>query len=142
MTARPLETGMPFTVKTYDIDFAGIVSNIVYIRWLEDLRLQILADHYPLEAQLAQGTGPVLVKTEIVYRRPIRIQDRPTGRMWVESMGRAKWVLRAEFFVGEELAATAEQTGYFVAYDTMRPIPIPEPLREEFRRASAATQRN
>ena len=27
-----------FRVMTYDIDFAGIVSNISYIRWLEDLR--------------------------------------------------------------------------------------------------------
>jgi acyl-CoA thioester hydrolase len=30
-------------IRTYDIDFAGIVSNIVYIRWLEDLRIQMLA---------------------------------------------------------------------------------------------------
>jgi len=27
-------------IKTYDIDFAGIVSNIVYVRWLEDLALR------------------------------------------------------------------------------------------------------
>jgi acyl-CoA thioester hydrolase len=27
-----------FRVNTYGIDFAGIVSNISYIRWLEDLR--------------------------------------------------------------------------------------------------------
>ena len=29
----------PLPIRTYDIDFAGIVSNIVFIRWLEDLRL-------------------------------------------------------------------------------------------------------
>src|SRR3989304_9533031 len=87
MASRPFETEIPFSVKTYDIDFAGLVSNIVYIRWLEDLRLQILAVHYLLDVQLAQGTGPVLVKTEIVYRRPSRIQERPTGRVWGGSMG-------------------------------------------------------
>ena len=27
----------PLPIRTYDIDFAGIVSNIVFIRWLEDL---------------------------------------------------------------------------------------------------------
>jgi len=27
-----------FRVMTYDIDFAGVVSNITYTRWLEDLR--------------------------------------------------------------------------------------------------------
>ena len=30
---------MPLKVQGYDIDVAGIVSNIVYVRWLEDLRL-------------------------------------------------------------------------------------------------------
>ena len=25
----------PLPIRTYDIDFAGIVSNIVFIRWLE-----------------------------------------------------------------------------------------------------------
>jgi acyl-CoA thioester hydrolase len=32
----------PLPIRTYDIDFAGIVSNIVFIRWLEDLRLALL----------------------------------------------------------------------------------------------------
>ena len=30
----------PLPIRTYDIDFARIVSNIVFIRWLEDLRLR------------------------------------------------------------------------------------------------------
>jgi len=34
-------------VATYDIDFAGIVSNISYIRWLEDLRLAWLEKYFP-----------------------------------------------------------------------------------------------
>ncbi len=35
---RVMEVNLSFPVRTYDIDFAGVVSNIVYIRWLEDLR--------------------------------------------------------------------------------------------------------
>ena len=38
----------PLPIRTYDIDFAGIVSNIVFIRWLEDLRLGLLDQAYPL----------------------------------------------------------------------------------------------
>lgn len=37
---RTLNLDMPITVKTYDIDFMGIVSNISYVRWMEDLRLK------------------------------------------------------------------------------------------------------
>ena len=38
----------PLPIRTYDIDFAGIVSNIVFIRWLEDLRLGLMDQAYPL----------------------------------------------------------------------------------------------
>jgi len=39
---RRFETKMTIRVATYDIDYANHVSNIVYFRWLEDLRLQLL----------------------------------------------------------------------------------------------------
>jgi len=42
---RTLNIDLPITVKTYDIDFMGIVSNISYVRWMEDLRLQFLDIH-------------------------------------------------------------------------------------------------
>jgi acyl-CoA thioester hydrolase len=51
---------LAFPVKTYDVDFAGIVSNIVYVRWLEDLRLELLARTCPLARLVAEGIGPVL----------------------------------------------------------------------------------
>ncbi len=37
-----IERDLP--IRTYDIDFAGIVSNIVYVRWLEDLRLAMMEE--------------------------------------------------------------------------------------------------
>jgi acyl-CoA thioester hydrolase len=49
---HPFEVEIPLPVRTYDIDFAGIVNNIVYIRWLEDLRLEMLARYFPLADQL------------------------------------------------------------------------------------------
>ncbi len=54
---RPLEVELVLPVKTYDIDFAGIVSNIVYIRWLEDLRLEILDAYLPLQKMLEDGAN-------------------------------------------------------------------------------------
>lgn len=43
---RPFELEIVLSVQTYDIDFAGIVSNIVYVRWLEDMRLKIMENIY------------------------------------------------------------------------------------------------
>ena len=54
MKQKPLEINLELPIKTYDIDFAGIVSNIVYIRWLEDLRLRIFEVHQPLEQLMAK----------------------------------------------------------------------------------------
>ena len=119
-------------IKTYDVDFAGIVSNIVYIRWLEDLRLAMMEECYPLPRALAEDVAPILLETRISYARPLTIQDRPRGRIWARRMERIRWVLTAEFVRDELTYATAEQTGLFIRLSTRRPVAIPQPLRARF----------
>src|SRR5579863_6598791 len=110
MAARPIvERALP--VRTYDIDFAGIVSNIVYVRWLEDLRLAMMDEAYPIARALAEDVAPILLETRIAYERPVTIHDALLGRMWVTEMGRVKWCLAAEFVVGGEIHARAQQSG-------------------------------
>lgn len=84
--ARPFEVELQLQIKSYDVDIAGIVSNIVFVRWLEDLRLLILSTYFPLEKQLAAGFGPVISKTRIEYKKPLKMFDRPIARMWVSEM--------------------------------------------------------
>lgn len=135
---RPLLVELPFKVKTYDTDFAGIVHNMVYIRWLEDLRLQILAEHFPMDVQLAANQGPILVKTEITYQGPLRLFDEPVGRMWVSRLGRARWEVQAEISLGDQIAATASQSGYFADLKDLRPVRMPDALLEKWRRESGS----
>ena len=116
-------------IRTYDIDFAGIVSNLVFVRWLEDLRLGLMAQSYPLEEALADGVAPILLETRIRYLRPVVIGDRLVGRIRVAGLGRVRWRLAAEFRVAEALHAEAEQEGVFMRLATRRPIAIPEPIR-------------
>jgi len=120
---------LPLRVQTYDIDFAGIVSNIVFIRWLEDLRLGLMDEAYPLVQALADDIAPILTATRIAYRRPVTIADRLLGRMRVAGLGRVRWRLAAEFIVGGAVHADAEQEGLFMRLSTRRPIAIPEPIR-------------
>src|ERR1700737_879853 len=128
----------PLPIRTYDIDFAGIVSNIVFIRWLEDLRLALLDHAYPLIRALAEDVAPILLATHINYRRPVTISDPLVGRMGVAGLGRRMRVgglgrvggrLAAEFAVGSVVHAEAEQEGLFMRLSTRRPIAIPEPIR-------------
>jgi acyl-CoA thioester hydrolase len=116
-------------IRTYDIDFAGIVSNIVFVRWLEDLRLGLMDRAYPLTRALAEDVAPVLLSTQIVYRHPVTISDPLIGRIQVSRMSRVRWRLAAEFTVNGAIHAEAEQEGLFMRLSTRKPIPIPEPIR-------------
>jgi acyl-CoA thioester hydrolase len=119
-------------VRTYDIDFAGIVSNLVFVRWLEDLRLELMDRAYPLTQALSDDIAPILLKTEIHYRRPVMIADALVGRMRVKELGRVRWRLTAEFVVDGAVCAEAEQEGLFMRLSTRRPIAIPEPIRRYY----------
>ncbi|MBN3876664.1 MULTISPECIES: acyl-CoA thioesterase [unclassified Nostoc] len=129
---RPLEVVLAIPVKTYDIDFMGIVSNIVYIRWLEDLRLKFLDEHWQLNQQIEQGYTPIIAGTEIEYKRPIKIIDQVIGRLWLSGLGRLKWTVQAEILSNNELAAVASQKGGFVSLQNNRLIPIPEELQKKY----------
>lgn len=140
MTPRPLpfEVRLPIKVQGYDIDFARIVSNIVYIRWLEDLRMRLLDTYFPLDRQMEQGYVPVLLRTAIDYRRAIALFDPVEGHMWLSGLGKARWILRAEFTVGGVVRAAAEQTGCFMKLESGRPIPIPVELARRYAEITGA----
>ena len=125
----------PIVVRTYDIDFANIVHNIVYFRWLEDLRSEILAGVLPIDDILRSGISPILTKSEIEYRWPVRIGDAAVGRMWVAGLSRTRWTLAAEIAAGEQLCAVAQQSGYFADLKTLRPVRVPNQLRAPYEAA-------
>ncbi len=129
---RPSLISIPIIVMTYDIDYAQIVHNAVYIRWLEDLRTALIGDVYPIETMLADGISPILTKTEIEYRLPVRFGDDVTGLMWVSDLGRTRWTIESEIRVGEQLRSYARQQGYFADLNSLRPIRIPSHLRDHW----------
>ena len=135
MKQKPLEVSLKILVKTYDIDFAGIVSNIVYIRWLEDLRLKMLESYLPLEQLMAEGYCPIINSTEIKYKKALRMFDQPIGKMWVTKLGRSRCTLQAEIYLNDQIVTLATQVGFFINLKTMRPIPIPERFKHIYQQA-------
>ena len=117
-------------VASYDIDFAGIVSNITYIRWLEDLRLAWLEKYFSLSYQMESGFIPILLETHIEYHHAIRMFHQVKGIMWVDRLHSHKWKLKAEFLVEDQLMANAEQKGVLIDQNKWRPIRIPEQLKK------------
>ncbi|HLZ19542.1 MAG TPA: thioesterase family protein, partial [Smithellaceae bacterium] len=132
---RPLNVDLPITVKTYDIDFMGIVSNITYIRWMEDLRLNLLEIYYPLQKLMAELIVPVITQTHIEYRRPIRMHNQVTGSIWMEKFDSSGWVANVEFTVNGKPSVTAKQGGVFLNLGTMKPANPPEGLQKKYNEA-------
>jgi acyl-CoA thioester hydrolase len=129
---RPLHVDLPITVKTYDIDFMGVVSNIAYVRWMEDLRLHFLEVHYPLQKLISELIVPIITQTHIEYKRPIRMHDQVNGSIWLEKFDSSGWMANVEYMVNGKLAAMAKQGGIFINLGTMKPANPPEGLQKKY----------
>ena len=120
-----------FEVKTYDIDFAGVVSNLVYLRWLEDLRMAYLSSAMSLEDLVSRQFYPTLVHTSINYRAAVRFPDHVLGEMRFVEAGATSLTLEATFRSRKSgaIVADARQVGLILDGKTGRPAPVPEELR-------------
>ncbi len=128
-----IETQIDLTIRQYDIDMAGIVSNIVYVRWLEDLREELLRQHALTRVLFERNLVLVLVRTEIDYRAPLRFLDHCRGRMRVAEIGRASVAMLADFCNREGLLVSeAKQVGVLVDSLTGKPTVLPDEVRAIF----------
>ncbi|MBX9688042.1 MAG: acyl-CoA thioesterase [Candidatus Obscuribacterales bacterium] len=127
---RALYIEHDINVSTYDIDFAGHVSNTVYLRWLEDMRLKMFDIFCPLQQFLENGQSPILLSTEIQYKRAIKLFDKPKGKMWLSDLSLSTLTIEAEIFLSESLCTRAKHVGVFVDIARMKPIRIPKVFHE------------
>lgn len=130
--SRCFEVTKPIKVATYDIDYAGHVSNIAYFRWLEDLRLLLLEEHFPLPKLMEDGFMPVLAASSVDYKKAIRLFDKPQGHMWIEKIGWASLEFRGEIKVEGVVTTLAKHVGVFVHPKTHKPVRLPKELVERF----------
>lgn len=128
MDNRPLLLEKEIKINGYDIDVMGIVSNIVYVRWFEDLRTHFLEVYYPLERFLKNNQCPTIIRTEIDYKFPLTIDDKPVGRIWLVETSRARLKVGLEIVTGDRVYVTGFQTGTILDLTTRRPVKVPEEL--------------
>jgi len=110
-------------IYSYQIDFVGHVSNIVYIQWMEIGRSKLLdAVGMPVHKISEQGFVPVLVHTEITYKHPLYLGDIVHIELWLSEIKNVSAKIAFCIYNGESiLAATGHQKGLFVDYKRMRP---------------------
>ncbi len=121
-------------IKVYEIDVMGIVNNVVYIKWFEDLRHAFLDKYSSYQEMIKEGKSPILIKTEANYLTPLTIYDKPKGRIWASKVGRTKWEMKFEITSGEVINCTGTQTGCYYDIRNKVPTSIPDKIVDSYNR--------
>lgn len=129
---RPLLIEKQLQINAYDIDVMSIVSNLVYIRWFEDLRYVLLDQYCPIQELLSSGISPILSHTSVDYKIPLTMFDRPVGKLWVSELRKARWSIQVEIVSDAGIHCCGTQTGYFYDLERKRPVRIPAILHQKY----------
>lgn len=125
-------------INFYDIDLVGHVTNGTYIRWLDDMREQMLRDiGIPLTEIMYRGCMPVLQRSEISFKKGLYYGDDVILKAWGEAISHVRFKFHFTFLRKincaadhDDLIAQAEQEGFFVKRESYKPVRIfPEILQ-------------
>ena len=79
-------------VMFFDTDCGGVVSNIAYLRFIETARTYLAEKlGLPIVEMAQKHTYPVVVHTEIDYRRAAKLGDQLAIEGWLDRVERARF---------------------------------------------------
>src|ERR1051325_511005 len=79
-------------VMFFDTDCGGVVSNIAYLRFIEIARTLLAEDLGLALTEMARNQRyPVVVRTEIDYRRPAKLGDQLVIEGWLSRVERVRF---------------------------------------------------
>lgn len=118
-----------------DVDWQGHVSNLVYVRWVQDAT-RAHSDAVGLDFDAYRSLGAVFVvrRHEVEYLRPAFAGENIRVETWVESVRAATSLRRTRIFRekdGAELCRALTRWA-FIDFETGRPRRISEPVRTAF----------
>ncbi len=112
----------------FDTDCAGVVHNIVYLRFIEVART-LLAEQLGMGlVEMARTqTFPVVVRTEIDYRKPAVLGDQLVVHGWLESVERLRFWCGFEIRRPSDsaLIATSRQMLAVIQMPAGKPVRLP-----------------
>jgi YbgC/YbaW family acyl-CoA thioester hydrolase len=79
-------------VMFFDTDCGGVVSNIAYLRFIEIARTHLAEElGLPVVEMAQKQSYPVVVRTEIDYRRAAKLGDQLVVEGWLDRAERARF---------------------------------------------------
>ena len=126
-------------VMFFDTDCAAVVHNIAYLRFIEIART-LLAEQLGMGlTQMAEAQKyPVVVRTEIDYRRAARLGDRLVVEGWLDRLERVRFwcAFRIVRPADETLIAECRQLLALIELPSAKLLRLPEEW-DKYRSASA-----
>jgi YbgC/YbaW family acyl-CoA thioester hydrolase len=116
-------------VMFFDTDCGGVVHNMAYLRFVEIART-LLAEQLGLTLPEMAETQryPVVVRTEIDYRRGAKLGDRLTVEGWLDQLERVRFccAFRIVRNLDDALIAECRQTLALIQMPLAKLLPLPE----------------
>jgi YbgC/YbaW family acyl-CoA thioester hydrolase len=118
----------PIEVMFFDTDCAGVVHNIAYLRFIEIARTRLGRQMGMHLAEMARTqTYPVVVRTEIDYRKPAVLDDHLVVHGWLESVDRLRFWCAFEIRRPSDsaLLARSRQMLAIIEMPAAKPVRLP-----------------
>ena len=129
MNAKEPRIRIELQVMFFDTDCGGVVSNIAYLRFIEMARTSLAeALGLPLSEMARTQRYPVVVKTEINYRRAAKLGDRLVIDGWLDDLQRARFWCAFQITRPSDNAVIADcrQMMALIEMPAAKLLPLPE----------------
>lgn len=114
-----------------DMDAYRHVNNTRFFRWFEDVRIELFGRSKIIDHQKSSGIGPILARTECIYRHPLTFPDQLTVSARVTDIGSDRFTLEKQIFSEEagKVCAHGDARLVMVDYRAGGKGTIPEEVR-------------
>lgn len=122
-------------VMFFDTDCGGVVHNIAYLRMIETARTRLAAKlGFDLRDMAEKQLFPVVLRTEIDYRKPAKLADNLIIRGILQSVERVRFWCSFEICREEDnaLLITCRQSLALVQMPQGKPVRLPEDWHEKY----------
>jgi YbgC/YbaW family acyl-CoA thioester hydrolase len=122
-------------VMFFDTDAGGVVHNIAYLRFIETCRTRLAAVMgMDIPAMTTRQQYPVVVRTEIDYRRVAVFGDHLVIRGWLDEVERVRFWCRFEIrrAGSDDVLVACRQALALVQAPQWKPLRLPAEWREKW----------
>lgn len=119
-------------VRWGDMDAYGHVNNAMYLRYLEEARVQLLAK---MGASMdGNGVDPVVINVGCTFYKPVVYPDTLSIACYVKDPGRSSFMTHYQIFSAAD-SRTPVSDGYakvvWMDHHSGKSVPLPEQIRAQ-----------